>query len=277
MKGSVAAFLAAVENLVAAHPDHQGSIAWLITSDEEGPAVDGTVRVVERLAERSERLDYCIVGEPTCSKVFGDTIKNGRRGSLHGRLTVNGQQGHIAYPHLCKNPIHLAAPAIAELAATVWDNGNEYFPPTTWQISNMHGGAGATNVVPGHVDIVFNFRFSTASTVDGLKEQVHAILDRHGLDYALEWEVGAKPFLTPRGRLVDALAAAIRETTGVDTELSTTGGTSDGRFIADICDEVVEFGPVNKFIHRIDENVGIDELEQLAVIYRLTLEKLLHV
>ncbi|MDD4880879.1 MAG: succinyl-diaminopimelate desuccinylase [Gallionellaceae bacterium] len=277
MKGSVAAFMAGVEDFLAAHPGHPGSIAWLITSDEEGPAVDGTVRVVERLAERGERLDYCIVGEPTCTKLFGDTLKNGRRGSLHGRLTVNGVQGHIAYPHLCKNPIHLAAPAIAEMAATVWDEGNEYFPATTWQISNIPGGTGATNVVPGHVDIVFNFRFSTASTVEGLRDRVHAILDRHGLDYALQWEVGAKPFLTPRGKLVDALAAAIRETVGVETELSTTGGTSDGRFIADICREVVEFGPVNKSIHRIDENVGVDELEQLAAIYRLTLEKLLHV
>ena len=277
MKGSVAAFLAAVESFVAAHPDHPGAIAWLITSDEEGPAVDGTVRVVERLAERGERLDYCIVGEPTCSRVFGDTIKNGRRGSLHGRLTVNGVQGHIAYPQLCKNPIHLAAPAIAELAATVWDRGNEYFPATTWQISNIHGGTGATNVVPGTVDIVFNFRFSTASTVEGLKDKVHAILDRHGLDYRVDWEVGAKPFLTPRGRLVEALSAAIREATGIETELSTTGGTSDGRFIADICDEVVEFGPINQSIHRIDENVGVDELVKLADIYRLTLEKLLHV
>ena len=277
MKGSVAAFLAAVETFVAEHPGHPGSIAWLITSDEEGPAVDGTVRVVERLAARDEQLDYCIVGEPTCARVFGDTLKNGRRGSLHGRLTVQGQQGHIAYPHLCRNPIHLAAPAIAELAATVWDEGNEYFPATTWQISNIHGGTGATNVVPGQVDIVFNFRFSSASTVESLQEKVHAILDRHGLDYALEWEAGAKPFLTPRGKLVDALAAAIHESTGVSAELSTTGGTSDGRFIADICREVVEFGPINKSIHRIDENVGVDELEQLAVIYRRTLEKLLHV
>ncbi len=277
MKGSVAAFLAAVESFVGNHPDHPGSIAWLITSDEEGPAVDGTIRVVERLTERGEAIDYCIVGEPTCAKVFGDTIKNGRRGSLHGRLTVNGVQGHIAYPHLCQNPIHLAAPAITELAGTLWDQGNDYFQPTTWQISNIHGGTGATNVVPGTVDIVFNFRFSTASTVEGLQQQVHAILDRHGLDYALEWEVGAKPFLTPRGQLVEALSAAIREATGVETELSTTGGTSDGRFIADICREVVEFGPVNKFIHRIDENVGLDELENLATIYRLTLEKLLHV
>ena len=277
MKGSVAAFLAAVEDFVARHPDHPGSIAWLITSDEEGPAVEGTVRVVERLAMRKERLDYCIVGEPTCAKAFGDTMKNGRRGSLHGRLTVKGVQGHIAYPQKCKNPIHLAAPAIAELAGTVWDEGNEYFPPTTWQISNIHGGTGATNVVPGHVDIVFNFRFSTASTVESLQKHVHAILDRHGLEYDIDWEVGAKPFLTPRGKLVDALSAAIREATGVEAELSTTGGTSDGRFIADICNEVVEFGPINRSIHQIDESVGLDELKQLADIYRRTLENLLDV
>jgi succinyl-diaminopimelate desuccinylase len=277
MKGSVAAFLAAVEDFVARHPEHSGSIAWLITSDEEGPAVEGTVQVVECLAMRKERLDYCIVGEPTCAKTFGDTMKNGRRGSLHGRLTVKGVQGHIAYPQKCKNPIHLAAPAIAELAGTVWDEGNEYFPPTTWQISNIHGGTGATNVVPGHVDIVFNFRFSTASTVESLQKHVHAILDRHGLEYDIDWEVGAKPFLTPRGKLVDALSAAIRETTGVEAELSTTGGTSDGRFIADICGEVVEFGPVNRSIHQIDESVGLDELKQLAEIYRRTLENLLDV
>jgi succinyl-diaminopimelate desuccinylase len=277
MKGSIAAFLAAVEDFVADHPDHPGSIAWLITSDEEGPAVDGTVRVVERLAERHERIQYCIVGEPTCAARFGDTMKNGRRGSLHGRLTVNGIQGHIAYPHLAKNPIHLAAPAIAELAATVWDAGNEYFPPTTWQISSIRSGTGATNIIPGHLDLVFNFRFSTASTVEGLQARVHGILDKHGLDYRLDWEVGAKPFLTPRGELVEALSHAILETTGVAPELSTTGGTSDGRFIADIADEVVEFGPVNKTIHKIDECVGADELAQLADIYHLTLEKLLHV
>ncbi len=277
MKGSIAAFLAAVEDFLAVHPQPPGSIAWLITSDEEGPAVDGTVRVVERLSERGERIDYCIVGEPTCAERFGDTMKNGRRGSLHGRLRVHGVQGHIAYPHLAKNPIHLAAPAIAELAATEWDQGNEYFPPTTWQISNIHGGTGAPNVIPGHVDIVFNLRFSTASTVDGLKERVHRILDRHGLHYDLTWELGAKPYLTPRGRLVDTLAASIREVTGVEPVLSTTGGTSDGRFIADIAREVVEFGPVNKTIHKIDECVGVEELVQLARIYRLTLERLLHV
>ncbi len=277
MKGSIAAFLAAVEDFLATHPDHPGSIAWLITSDEEGPAVDGTVKVVERLAAREEFIDACIVGEPTCVARFGDTMKNGRRGSLHGRLRVKGIQAHIAYPHLGRNPIHLAAPAIAELAATVWDEGNAYFPPTTWQISNMHSGTGATNVVPGRADIVFNFRHGTASPVDSLQTRVHAILDRHQLDYDLEWEIGAKPFLTPRGPLVDALAAAIREITGIEPELSTTGGTSDGRFIADIAREVVEFGPVNESIHKIDEHVGVEELAQLARVYRGVLEKLLHV
>jgi succinyl-diaminopimelate desuccinylase len=277
MKGSIAAFLVAVEDFVAAHPDHPGSIAWLITSDEEGPAVDGTVKVVERLAARGERIDYCIVGEPTCAERFGDTLKNGRRGSLHGRLRIHGIQGHIAYPQLAKNPIHLAAPVIAELAAIEWDACNEYFPPTTWQISNIHGGTGATNVIPGHVDIVFNFRFSTASTVEGLKAHVHHLLDRHGIQYDLDWELGAKPYLTPRGRLVEALTAAIEGHTGITPQLSTTGGTSDGRFIADIAREVVEFGPVNKTIHKIDECVGVEELNRLVAIYRATLERLLDV
>ena len=277
MKGSIAAFLAAVEDYLAANPNPAGSIAWLITSDEEGPAVDGTVKVVERLAARNELIDYCIVGEPTCVSRFGDMMKNGRRGSLHGRLRVKGIQAHIAYPHLGRNPIHLAAPAIAELAATEWDAGNEYFPPTTWQISNMHSGTGAANVIPGHADIAFNFRFSTASTVEGLQQRVCAILDRHGLDYELDWELGAKPFLTPRGGLVDALADAIQATTGISPELSTTGGTSDGRFIADIAREVVEFGPINASIHKIDENVGIEELAQLARVYQGVLERLLHV
>jgi succinyl-diaminopimelate desuccinylase len=275
MKGSIAAFLAAVEAFLAEHPEPAGSIAWLITSDEEGPAVDGTAKVVERLAARNELIDYCIVGEPTCVSQFGDMMKNGRRGSLHGRLRVNGVQAHIAYPHLGKNPIHLAAPAIAELAETVWDAGNEYFPPTTWQISNLHSGTGAMNVIPGHADIAFNFRFSTASTVDGLQQRVRAILDRHGLDYDLTWELGAKPFLTPRGGLVDALAAAIIDTTRISPELSTTGGTSDGRFIADIAREVVEFGPINASIHKIDEHVGIEELAQLAQVYQGVLQRLL--
>lgn len=277
MKGSIAAFLAAAEDFLTAHPDHPGCIAWLITSDEEGPAVDGTVRVVERLAARGEHIDYCIIGEPTCAERFGDTMKNGRRGSLHGRLRVHGVQGHIAYPQLAQNPIHRVAPAIAELAATEWDVGNEYFPPTTWQISNIHGGTGAANVIPGHVDIVFNFRFSTASTVEGLKAKVHHVLDRHGLRYDLDWELGAKPYLTPRGRLVEVLATAISEVSSIAPQLSTTGGTSDGRFIADIAREVVEFGPMNKTIHQIDECVGVHELVQLAEIYRLTLERLLDV
>jgi succinyl-diaminopimelate desuccinylase len=276
MKGSIAAFLAALEDYLASNPDHAGSIAWLITSDEEGPAIDGTVKVVERLAARNELIDYCIVGEPTCVAHFGDMMKNGRRGSLHGRLRVKGIQAHIAYPHLGKNPIHLAAPAIAELAATMWDAGNEYFPPTTWQISNMHSGTGAMNVIPGHADIAFNFRFGTASSVEGLQMRVCTILDKHGLDYDLDWELGAKPFLTPRGGLVDALATAIHEVTGSSAELSTTGGTSDGRFIADIAREVVEFGPVNASIHKIDENVGVEELDQLAQVYRGVLERLLH-
>ena len=277
MKGSIAAFLAAVEGFLADHPDPPGSIAWLITSDEEGPAVDGTVRVVERLAARGERIDACIVGEPTCVARFGDTMKNGRRGSLHGRLRVKGIQAHIAYPALGRNPIHEAAPAIAELAATVWDEGNDYFPPTTWQISNLHSGTGATNVVPGHADIVFNFRHGTASPVESLQARVHALLDRLGLDYELEWEIGAKPFLTPRGPLVDALSAAVQEVAGLTPDLSTTGGTSDGRFIADIAREVVEFGPINESIHKIDEHVGVEELDQLARVYRGVLERLLHV
>lgn len=275
MKGSLAAFITAIEKFVAEHPEHHGSVALLLTSDEEGVAVDGTVRVVEALRERNELIDYCIVGEPTSVSRTGDTIKNGRRGSLSGTLTIKGVQGHIAYPHLLKNPIHLAAPAIAELAATVWDNGNEYFPPTSWQISNIHGGTGATNVVPGTVEILFNFRFSTASTVEGLKAQVHAILDRHGLEYDLQWELSGKPYLTPRGNLVDAVSSAIRAVQGIDTELSTSGGTSDGRFIADICPQVLEVGPLNATIHKINECVPVADLDVLSEIYYLTLCKLL--
>jgi succinyl-diaminopimelate desuccinylase len=274
MKGSLAAFVTGIEQFVAAHPDHKGSIALLLTSDEEGIAVDGTVRVVEKLQARNETLDYCIVGEPTAVKYAGDTIKNGRRGSLSGALTVKGVQGHIAYPHLVKNPIHLAAPAIAELAATVWDNGNEYFPPTSWQISNIHGGTGATNVVPGTVEILFNFRFATASTVESLKTRVCDILDRHELEYSIEWEE-SKPYLTPRGNLVDVVSEAILETTGTTTELSTTGGTSDGRFIADICPQVIELGPCNASIHKLNESVGLDELDDLSDIYRGILVRLL--
>lgn len=275
MKGSLAAFVTAIEKFVAQHPQHPGSIALLLTSDEEGVAVDGTVRVVEALQARGEKLDYCIVGEPTSVSKSVDTIKNGRRGSLSGALTVKGVQGHIAYPHLVKNPIHLAAPAIAELAATSWDNGNEYFPPTSWQISNIHGGTGATNVVPGTVEILFNFRYSTASTLEGLKQKTHAILDRHGLEYDLVWEFSAKPYLTPRGDLVDAVSAAIKQTTGIDTELSTSGGTSDGRFIADICPQVLEVGPLNATIHKLNECVAVADLDALSEIYRLTLDNLL--
>jgi succinyl-diaminopimelate desuccinylase len=275
MKTSLAAFFTAIETFLDEHPGHAGSIALLITSDEEGIAVDGTVKVVEALKARNELMDYCIVGEPSCVSRLGDTIKNGRRGSLSGKLTVKGIQGHIAYPHLAKNPIHLAAPAIAELAATQWDQGNEYFPPTTWQVSNMHGGTGVTNVIPGTVEVMFNFRFSTASTIEGLKARVHAILDQYGLDYELVWELSGKPFLTPRGDLVDAIGSAILEVTGVETELSTSGGTSDGRFIADICNQLVEFGPLNATIHKLNECVAEADIEPLKEIYRLTLTKLL--
>lgn len=275
MKASLAAFVTSIEGFIAQHPDHTGSIALLITSDEEGIATDGTVKVVEMLAARGEKIDCCIVGEPTCVSQLGDTIKNGRRGSLSGRLTVKGVQGHIAYPHLVRNPIHQAAPAIAELAAIEWDKGNEYFPPTSWQISNIHGGTGATNVVPGTVEIRFNFRHSAASTKDDLKARVHEVLDRHGLEYDLDWEESGKPYLTPRGSLVDAISAAIKEVTGLDTELSTSGGTSDGRFIADICTQVVEFGPLNASIHKLNENVPVAALEPLRAIYQKTLEKLL--
>lgn len=275
MKASLAAFVTSIEGFVTQHPDHTGSIALLITSDEEGIATDGTVKVVEMLAARGEKIDCCIVGEPTCVSQLGDTIKNGRRGSLSGRLTVKGIQGHIAYPHLVRNPIHQAAPVIAELAAIEWDKGNEYFPPTSWQISNIHGGTGATNVVPGTVEIRFNFRHSTASTKDDLKVRVHEVLDRHGLEYDLDWEESGNPYLTPRGSLVDAISTAIKEVTGLDTELSTTGGTSDGRFIADICAQVVEFGPMNASIHKLNENVPVAALEPLRAIYQKTLEKLL--
>ncbi len=275
MKGSLAAFVTSVEKFVAEHPEHDGSIALLLTSDEEGIAVNGTVRVVDELKLRGEKIDYCILGEPTSSTRTGDTIKNGRRGSLSGTLTVKGVQGHIAYPHLARNPIHLVAPAIAELAATVWDQGNEYFPATSWQISNIHGGTGATNVIPGTVNIEFNFRFSTASTVEGLKQKTHAILDRHGLEYDLAWSLSGRPFLTPRGNLVDAVSNAIEQVTGIVTELSTSGGTSDGRFIADICPQVIELGPLNATIHQLNECVAVDDLEILSEIYRRTLAILL--
>lgn len=275
MKTSIAAMVVAVEEFVEAHPHHAGSIAFLITSDEEGPAVDGTVVVCEMLEERGETLDYCLVGEPTSSHVLGDMIKNGRRGSLTGCLKIKGVQGHIAYPHLARNPIHLAAPALAELAAEVWDEGNEYFPPTSWQMSNIHAGTGANNVIPGELKVDFNFRFSTASTADGLEARVHAILDRHGLDYELQWTLSGEPFLTPKGTLSDAVSGAIKHELGVDTELSTTGGTSDGRFIARICPQVIEFGPPNASIHKIDEHIELRYIDPLKNIYRRTLETLL--
>jgi succinyl-diaminopimelate desuccinylase len=275
MKTSDAAFVTATERFLAAHPGHKGSIAFLLTSDEEGPAVDGTVRVVEALKARGEMLDYCIVGEPSSAAEFGDTIKNGRRGSLSGTLRVKGVQGHIAYPHLAKNPIHLAAPAITELADTMWDEGNAWFPPTTWQISNIRGGTGATNVIPGEVEIQFNFRYATASTADGLMDAMHEILDDHGLDYEIDWNLSAKPFVTPRGALCDRLSEAIREVTGVTPGLSTSGGTSDGRFIAEICREVVEFGPLNATIHKLNECIAVEDIERLSAIYEKTLEKLL--
>ena len=275
MKSSLAAMLTATEAFVAANPQHPGSLAFLLTSDEEGDATDGTVAVVEALKARGEVLDFCIIGEPTSVDTLGDMIKNGRRGSLSGRLTVKGIQCHIAYPHLGLNPIHLAAPAIAELGDSEWDLGNEHFPPTTWQISNIHGGTGATNVVPGSVEIKFNFRFGTASSVDSLQQHLTAILDRHGLEYDIDWTLGARPFLTGRGPLASAAAAAIRDICGIETELSTTGGTSDGRFIAEICDQLLEIGPVNATSHKIDESVDIAALPRLSAIYTRILEELL--
>ena len=275
MKTSIAAMVVAVEEFTAANPDHGGSIGFLITSDEEGPATDGTVVVCKLLQERGVQIDYCLVGEPTSAHVLGDMIKNGRRGSLSGKLIVRGVQGHIAYPQLAKNPIHLAAPALAELAAEQWDEGNEYYLPTSWQMSNIHAGTGANNVIPGELAIDFNFRFSTASTADGLQARVHAILDRHALDYDLQWTLSGLPFLTPRGMLSDALSAAIHAETGVETELSTTGGTSDGRFIARICPQVIEFGPPNASIHKIDEHIELRYVDPLKNIYRGTLENLL--
>jgi succinyl-diaminopimelate desuccinylase len=275
MKTSIAAMVVAVEEFVAAHPDHLGSIAFLITSDEEGPATDGTVVVCDLLEDRGETIDYCLVGEPTSSHVLGDMIKNGRRGSLSGCLVVKGVQGHIAYPHLARNPIHLAAPALAELAAEKWDEGNEYFPPTSWQMSNIAAGTGATNVIPGELKVDFNFRFSTASTAESLQARVHAILDRHGLDYDLKWTLSGHPFLTPKGTLSDAICGSIKQELGVTTELSTTGGTSDGRFIARICPQVIEFGPPNDSIHKIDEHIEVRYIDPLKNIYRRTLERLL--
>ena len=275
MKSSLAAFIVAVEQFVAENPNHPGSIAFLLTSDEEGPANDGTTIVVDALKARSETIQYAIVGEPTSVDRCGDMIKNGRRGSLSGNLTIKGIQGHVAYPHLARNPIHQFAPALAELSATVWDNGNDYFPPTTWQISNFNAGTGASNVIPGTLNLKFNFRFSTASTADGLKQHVEDLLKRHGLEYSLEWTLGAKPFITPDGPLADAARNAIKTVTGIDTELSTTGGTSDARFIAEIAEQIIELGPVNASIHMIDEHIDVDALPQLARIYQQIFVQLL--
>ena len=275
MKTSIAAMVVAAEEFVTAHPQHKGSVALLITSDEEGVATDGTVIVCDRLKARNEQIDHCIVGEPTSTSQLGDMVKNGRRGSMSGKLVVKGIQGHIAYPHLARNPVHQFAPALVELAAEQWDSGNEYYDPTSWQVSNIHAGTGASNVIPGDAVIDFNFRFSTASTVEGLQSRVAAILDRHQLKYTIEWSVSGLPFLTPRGDLSTALAAAIKAETGLDTELSTSGGTSDGRFIAQICPQVIEFGPLTGSIHKIDEHVEIAHIEPLKNIYRRTLENLL--
>ena len=278
MKTSLAAMVVACEEFLAQHPQPELAVAFLLTSDEEGPADDGTVVVCRALEARGEKLDYCIVGEPTSVQRTGDMIKNGRRGTMSGKLTIKGVQGHIAYPHLARNPIHMLAPALTELVGTSWDAGNEHFPPTTWQVSNIHGGTGASNIIPGTVVVDFNFRFSTESTAEGLQQRVVDILARHGLkageDYELAWTVGGHPFLTRPGTLVDAVRAAIREETGAETELSTTGGTSDGRFIARICPQVIELGPPNATIHKVDECIALADIEPLKNIYRRTLEKL---
>jgi len=278
MKTSVAAFVVSIEEFLKATPDPKLTLALLLTSDEEGPGVDGTVVVCNALAARGETIDYCIVGEPTAVQRCGDMIKNGRRGTMSGKLTVNGVQGHIAYPHLAKNPVHAFAPALAELvainAAGGWDAGNAYFQPTSWQISNFHSGTGASNVIPGSAVIDFNFRFSTESTPESLQKRVHAVLDAHGVDYTLAWTVGGLPFLTTPGELVASVQAAIADETGIQTELSTSGGTSDARFIAKICKQVVELGPVNASIHKIDEHIDVAEIETLKNIYKRTLERL---
>ncbi len=276
MKTSVAAFVTAIETFLQQSVDFKGSIAVMLTSDEEGPSVEGVVKVVETLKARKEYIDYCLVGEPTSTAVLGDTIKNGRRGSLSGDLIVKGIQGHIAYPHLSKNPIHHVAPALAELTATEWDNGNEYFPPTTWQVSNIHAGTGATNIIPGELKLQFNFRFSTASTPESLKRRLHAILDKHQVDYQLEWTLSGNPYLTPKGTLTDALRAAIQKVNpDIQAELSTSGGTSDGRFVAAICPQIVEFGPINASIHKVNEHIDVNDIEKLKQIYQYLLENLL--
>jgi succinyl-diaminopimelate desuccinylase len=275
MKGSLAAMVTACERFVAAHPGHRGSIGFLITSDEEGPSVDGTIKVVEWLEARSEKIDWCLVGEPSSNRVLGDIIKNGRRGSLGGKLRVLGKQGHVAYPHLADNPVHRLAPALAELCALEWDQGNEHFPPTSLQVSNLHAGTGADNVIPGEVEVWFNLRFSTEQTEAGIRARIEALLDRHGLHYELQWKLSGHPFLTPAGELVEAVRGAIREVCGLETELSTSGGTSDGRFIAPTGAQVVELGPLNATIHQIDECVACADLDRLSAIYEGMLARLL--
>ncbi len=275
MKGSIAAFVTACERFIADNPSHRGSIAFLITSDEEGPAINGTVKVVETLEARGEKIDWCLIGEPSSTNQLGDVIKNGRRGSLHGDLIVKGVQGHVAYPHLAENPVHTAVPALLELSTEVWDNGNEFFPATSFQITNIKSGTGATNVIPGEKEVIFNFRFSTELTVEQIKQRVHAILDKHNLNYTLEWNLSGLPFLTAAGPLVEASVSAIREVTGLDTELSTSGGTSDGRFIAPTGTQVVELGPLNATIHKVNECVSVSDLDKLSTIYESILNKLL--
>lgn len=275
MKSSLAAFITSIEDFLQQFPTHQGSIGLLITSDEEGVATDGTVRIVEMLKKRNEIIDYCIVGEPTSNNKFGDTIKNGRRGSLSAKLTVKGIQGHIAYPEKVKNPIHQIAPALDTLVKTTWDNGNEYFPETSWQVSNINGGTGATNVVPGYVEVLFNFRYSTSNTAEDLKSKVENVLKDYNLDFAIDWSHSGKPYLTEKGYLVDVLSESINHVTNITPEISTTGGTSDGRFIADICNQVVEFGPLNESIHKINEHVHLDHVNKLKQIYQKALEKIL--
>jgi succinyl-diaminopimelate desuccinylase len=275
MKGSIAAFVTACERFVATHPEHNGSIALLITSDEEGVAVDGTVKVIETLESRGEKIDWCLVGEPTCTDHLGDVVKNGRRGSLNGRLQIKGIQGHVAYPHLAENPVHRAAPALAELAAIEWDQGNEFFPPTSFQISNLHAGTGANNVIPGELLVEFNFRFSTEQTETGLREKVESLLDRHGLKYTLDWSLSGQPFITAEGELLSAARSAIETVCGITPEINTAGGTSDGRFIAPTGAQVLELGPLNATIHKVDEAVYTDDLDTLSQIYETILETLL--
>lgn len=275
MKSSLAAFVTAIEDFVARHPRHRGAIALLITADEEGPSVDGTVKVVEWLRARGRRITHCVVGEPTCVAQLGDVVKNGRRGSLNGKLRVRGVQGHVAYPHLARNPVHVLAPAMSELVATEWDRGNRDFPPTSFQVSNIHAGTGAENVIPGVLELDFNFRFSTAVTESELREHVERVLTRHGVDYEIQWRLSGQPYLTAPGRLVEAMREAIRTVLGIDTRLSTDGGTSDGRFIAPLGAEVVEFGPLNASIHKIDECVAAADPARLAQVYARLLENLL--